>query len=117
LPIWRAFRGLAKLLFDRRHALPAPGTSSGAAGTSELDPGEESNERAFRAAAARVLAGALALRLIEEDVLPADGAELEWGIEHAFHPIAHNDPRSRTTIAPSPVLAHENRSATARRAV
>jgi hypothetical protein len=93
LALSRVFRARGKLLPDGRRSSPAPEISGGVLRTAKLDPREESFERAFGGAAAHMLAGALALRLIEENVLPADHAELERGIKHGSTPIADDDRR------------------------
>jgi hypothetical protein len=63
--------------------VPARGEPQAA---TELDPGKEPMQRTMGAGSACMLARTLPLRLVEQDVLPADYAELERGIEHRSAP-------------------------------
>jgi hypothetical protein len=91
---FRAFSGARAKLLCRLALAFAPDVGRRRARV-KFDPGEEANERTSRGVVARVLACALPVRLIEEDVLPAHRAELEWGIEHGSTPLPMATDRSR----------------------
>jgi hypothetical protein len=65
-----------------------PGIVDGILAGSELHSGEALPQRTGGSGRAPMLVGALPLRLVEKDISPADRAELEWGIEHGYTPVA-----------------------------
>jgi hypothetical protein len=65
-----------------------PGISDGVLAGSELYSGETLLQRTGGSGRAPMLVRALPLRLVEKDISPADRAELEWGIEHRYTPVA-----------------------------